>query len=44
MCPRRIPDTKTDWPVGHQHGGRKDNTIILTSGQLAISTTGEAHV
>jgi hypothetical protein len=26
-------------------GGRKDNTIILTSGQLTISTTsGEAHV
>jgi hypothetical protein len=29
----------------NQHGGRKDNTIILTSGQLTISTTsGEAHV
>jgi hypothetical protein len=29
----------------NQHGGRKDNTIILTNGQLAISTTsGEAHV
>jgi hypothetical protein len=29
----------------HQHGGRKDNTIILTNGQLAVSTTtGEAHV
>jgi hypothetical protein len=23
--------------------GRKDNTIILTNGQLAISTTGEAR-
>jgi hypothetical protein len=31
--------------VNNQHGGRKDNTIILTNGQLAISTTtGEAHV
>jgi hypothetical protein len=31
--------------VTNQHGGRKDNTIILTNGQLAISTTsGEAHV
>jgi hypothetical protein len=31
--------------VNDQHGGRKDNTIILTNGQLAISTTtGEAHV
>jgi hypothetical protein len=30
--------------VTNQHGGRKDNTIILTNGQLAISTTtGEAH-
>jgi hypothetical protein len=30
--------------VTDQHGGRKDNTIILTNGQLAISTTtGEAH-
>jgi hypothetical protein len=30
--------------VNNQHGGRKDNTIILTNGQLAISTTsGEAH-
>jgi hypothetical protein len=29
----------------NQHGGLKDNTIILTNGQLAISTTtGEAHV
>jgi hypothetical protein len=29
----------------NQHGGRKDNTIILTSGQLTISTTsGEAHL
>jgi hypothetical protein len=29
----------------NQHGGRKDNTIIVTSGQLTISTTsGEAHV
>jgi hypothetical protein len=29
----------------NQHGGRKDNTIILTSGQLTISTSsGEAHV
>jgi hypothetical protein len=29
----------------NQHGGRKDNTIILTNGQLAISTTtGEAQV
>jgi hypothetical protein len=29
----------------NQHGGRKDNTIILTNGQLARSTTtGEAHV
>jgi hypothetical protein len=28
----------------NQHGGRKDNTIILTNGQLTISTTsGEAH-
>jgi hypothetical protein len=32
-------------PRKNQHGGRKDNTIILTDGQLAISTTtGEAHV
>jgi hypothetical protein len=30
--------------VNNQHGGRKDNTIILTNGQLAVSTTGEAHV
>jgi hypothetical protein len=31
--------------VNNQHGGRKDNTIILTNGQLTISTTsGEAHV
>jgi hypothetical protein len=30
--------------TSNQHGGRKDNTIILTNGQLAISTTtGEAH-
>jgi hypothetical protein len=30
--------------VTNQHGGRKDNTIILTNGQLAISTTtGDAH-
>jgi hypothetical protein len=29
----------------NQHGGRKDNTIILINGQLTISTTsGEAHV
>jgi hypothetical protein len=29
----------------NQHGGRKDNTIILTNGQLAISTpSGEARV
>jgi hypothetical protein len=31
--------------IDDQHGGRKDNTIILTNAQLAISTTsGEAHV
>jgi hypothetical protein len=31
--------------VEKQHGGRKDNTIILTNRQLTISTTsGEAHV
>jgi hypothetical protein len=30
--------------VNNEHGGRKDNTIILTNGQLTISTTsGEAH-
>jgi hypothetical protein len=30
--------------VFNQHGGCKDNTIILTNGQLTISTTsGEAH-
>jgi hypothetical protein len=31
-------------PINNQHGGRKDNTIIFTNGQLTISTTsGEAH-
>jgi hypothetical protein len=31
--------------VNNQHGGRKDNTVILTNRQLTISTTsGEAHV
>jgi hypothetical protein len=30
--------------VNNQHGARKDNTNILTNGQLTISTTsGEAH-
>jgi hypothetical protein len=30
--------------VNKQHGGRKDNTIILTNEQLTIITTsGEAH-
>jgi hypothetical protein len=37
------PSAQTE--VTNQHGGRKDNTIILTNGQLAIgTTTGEAHV
>jgi hypothetical protein len=36
---------KTQTEVTNQHRGRKDSTIILTNGQLAISTTtGEAHV
>jgi hypothetical protein len=41
-----VSDTHRDvFEVNNQHGGRKDNTIILTNGQLTISTTsGEAHV
>jgi hypothetical protein len=29
--------------VNKQHGGQKDNTNMLTNGQLTISTSGEAH-
>jgi hypothetical protein len=38
-------DKSAEECANNQHGGRKDNTIFLTNGQLTISTTsGEAHM
>jgi hypothetical protein len=39
-----MPEGKKEGRKNNQHGSRKDNTIILTNGQLTISTSGEAHV